>query len=184
LVSVFRTRLDSCGRLWTVDSGSHNGTRVCPPKLLTFDLENGRLLRRVTFPPQVLRQQSLLTFLVLDNEGATGCDPTFVYVTDAIGYGLVVYDVTRGLTWRIEHETFRHDPKYATLTVAGESTTTDDGIIALALAPLGPHPALYYHSLSSPDVFAVPTEALHNPTYSGKFITLPYSSFIHRFLPC
>jgi Major royal jelly protein len=58
LVSVFRSRIDSCGRLWVLDSGvltPLDGSPInsCPPRLVAFDLKTGLAIRSVTFPPQV-----------------------------------------------------------------------------------------------------------------------------------
>ncbi|KAF4530701.1 hypothetical protein B566_EDAN004942 [Ephemera danica] len=181
IVSVFRTRLDSCNRLWTVDSGWYNGTKVCPPKLLVFELQTGRLVRRFTFPSQVLRPESLLTFFVLDYTTHQDCDPEYVYITDAIGYGLVVYDVAHNKTWRVEHETFRHDPKFANLTVAGETTTTDDGIIALALGRIGTERVIFYHALAGLNVYALPTDAIRTPSSPGD--SLPVIQVLEKSSP-
>lgn len=61
LVSVFRSRIDSCGRLWVLDSGvltPLDGSPVnsCPPRLVAFDLKTGLAIRSVTFPPQVMNK--------------------------------------------------------------------------------------------------------------------------------
>lgn len=57
LISVYRTRLDRCNRLWVADSGvmtSIDDFRpVCPPKLLVFDLHTDTLVRQYTFPREV-----------------------------------------------------------------------------------------------------------------------------------
>lgn len=57
LISVYRTRLDRCNRLWVVDAGVitsiDNFTPVCPPKVVVFDLRTDQLVRHVTFPREV-----------------------------------------------------------------------------------------------------------------------------------
>lgn len=57
LISVYRTRLDRCGRLWVVDAGVMTSVDdfmpVCPPKVVVFDLKTDQVVRHVTFPRQV-----------------------------------------------------------------------------------------------------------------------------------
>ena len=57
IISVYRTRVDRCNRLWVLDAGvttSIDDFRpVCPPKLLVFDLQTDRLVRLIQFPREV-----------------------------------------------------------------------------------------------------------------------------------
>lgn len=59
LISVYRTRLDRCDRLWVVDAGVMTSIDdfmpVCPPKVVVFDLKTDRVVRHVTFPREVSR---------------------------------------------------------------------------------------------------------------------------------
>lgn len=59
LISVFRVNLDSCNRLWVMDSGAVDAgigvKQQCPPKLLVFDFNTDNLLvcnLRVVFWPR------------------------------------------------------------------------------------------------------------------------------------
>lgn len=68
LVSVFRSRIDSCGRLWVLDSGvltplDGNPVYSCPPRLVAFDLKTGLAIRSVTFPPQVIDTSKILLLI-------------------------------------------------------------------------------------------------------------------------
>lgn len=60
LISVYRTRLDRCDRLWVVDAGVMTSIDdfmpVCPPKVVVFDLKTDRIVRHVTFPREVSRE--------------------------------------------------------------------------------------------------------------------------------
>lgn len=57
LISVYRTRMDRCDRLWVVDAGVMTSIDdfmpVCPPKIVVFDLNTDRAVRHVTFPREV-----------------------------------------------------------------------------------------------------------------------------------
>jgi len=59
LISVYRSRLDRCDRLWAVDSGVITSIDdfmpVCPPKVVVFDLKTDQVVRHVTFPREVSR---------------------------------------------------------------------------------------------------------------------------------
>ncbi|XP_011638291.1 protein yellow [Pogonomyrmex barbatus] len=92
LISVYRSRLDRCDRLWVVDAGVMTSIDdfmpVCPPKIVVFDLKTDQVVRHVTFPREVLRPDSLLTNIVIDEVSAKTCDDVFVYMTDTLGPGL------------------------------------------------------------------------------------------------
>lgn len=164
LVSVFRSRVDRCGRLWVLDSGTVNtSTRVCPARLFVFDPNTGVPLRVHVIPPQLLRQTSVLPFMEFEQEPVPVCDAMRVYISDTLGYGLIVLDAMRGVFWRFEHPTFRNEPQLGTYDVAGEPGTTQDGILGLALAYFGGQPMLFYRPFSSVTIYAVPTAALQVP---------------------
>lgn len=61
--------------------------RICPPKIAIFDLSTDRVVRTVIFPRQVLRPNSLLTNLVIDETAQGTCDSAFVYITDTVSPG-------------------------------------------------------------------------------------------------
>lgn len=50
LVSVYRMKIDSCNRLWALDSGISRSLEdfevTCPPKILVFDLNTDQVVRR------------------------------------------------------------------------------------------------------------------------------------------
>ncbi|GLH04178.1 Uncharacterized protein GBIM_09948 [Gryllus bimaculatus] len=127
LISVYRVRADRCDRLWVLDAGLVDSlgsyTPVCAPKLLTFDLRTDRLVRSVTFPSDVRRLQSLFTNLVLDEAPGGGCDDLFIYITDTAAPGLVVYDVQRDATWRLNHASFWPHPDWSTYESSGRTLT-------------------------------------------------------------
>ncbi|KAH1016384.1 hypothetical protein HUJ04_007611 [Dendroctonus ponderosae] len=139
LVSVYRMRLDSCGRLWALDSGIMTSVddfqRICNPKLVVFDLKTNQPVRTVIFPRQVLRPASLLANLIIDETIQGTCDSAFVYLADTAAPGIVVYDALRDRTWRVTHPSMFPDPNFATYTITGESFTLPDGVVGLAHSP-------------------------------------------------
>lgn len=82
-------------------------------------------VRSVTFPSDVLRPNSLLSGLVLDDQnddgtGALGgdCENVFVYLSDTTNPGLIVYDAARDSAWRIQNPAMFPDPDFGTYTVS------------------------------------------------------------------
>ncbi|XP_026476913.1 protein yellow-like [Ctenocephalides felis] len=167
LVSVYRIRLDSCNRLWVVDSGVTNSLddfqRMCPPKILIFDTATDTVIRSVVFPREVLRPSSLLTNIILDettSDPANHCDDLFAYISDTAAPGLIVYDAGRDLSWRVIHPSMYPDPNHASVEIQGESFSLMDGVVGLAFAPKSG--TLYFQPLASDRLFAVPTAVLRS----------------------
>jgi Major royal jelly protein len=50
LVSVYRSRIDSCNRLWALDAGVSRSfedfEKTCPPKILVYDLNTDKVVKR------------------------------------------------------------------------------------------------------------------------------------------
>lgn len=161
LISVYRTRIDSCNRLWVLDSGIVTSidffTPVCAPKILIFDLQTDLLVRYYTFPRESLRPNSLLTNFVIDE--ATGvCDNAFVYITDTAGPGLIVFDGSNNTSWRFLHASMFPHPDYTIYQIADETFELMDGIVGLAFSQR--HGTLYYQPLATDRLFGVPTSVL------------------------
>ncbi|CAL7935458.1 unnamed protein product [Xylocopa violacea] len=162
LISVYRTRLDRCNRLWVVDSGimtSIDDFRpVCPPKIMVFDLKTNLLARQYTFPREVLRPNTLLTNLIIDDVSATTCDDVFIYMSDTAGPGMLVFDGAANRSWRVTHASMYPNPDFATYRIAGDTFELFDGIVGLTFsARLG---LVYYQPLATDRLFSVPTTAL------------------------
>jgi len=127
LVSVFRSRLDPCGRLWVLDTGSVHALcefeQVCPPKLVVFNAD-GTESFRVIVPEEVLHPDSMLVALALDRRGTErlqSCpqmSETVVYISDIIP-GIIVFDVATQTFWRHEHQTMSPDPAFASISIRG-----------------------------------------------------------------
>ncbi|CAH0564438.1 unnamed protein product [Brassicogethes aeneus] len=162
LTSVYRMRMDSCNRLWVLDSGVMTSiddfTRICPPKIVIFDLNTDLPVQTIQLPDNVLRPASLLTNIVIDESIRGACDNSYAYITDTAAPGLIVLDTLQGNTWRFIHSSMFPDPDYSDYTVAGETFTLMDGIVGMAHSPrLG---QLFYQPLATLKIFSVPTSEL------------------------
>ncbi|XP_044759116.1 major royal jelly protein 1-like [Coccinella septempunctata] len=162
LVSVYRIRQDSCDRLWVLDSGVMTSLEdfrpVCPPKIMIFDLRTDRVVRTVVFPRQVLRPNSLLTNLVIDESLQGACDKAFVYISDTASPGIVVYNSAQDTAWRLIHPTMYPDPDFSDYTIQGETFTLMDGVVGLAFSPK--LATLYFQPLATDRIYSIRTSAL------------------------
>ncbi|KAK6623892.1 hypothetical protein RUM44_010748 [Polyplax serrata] len=167
LISVYRIRADRCNRLWVLDSGVSTSlqdfTVVCPPKILVFDMSTDQLVKSITFPREVLRPNTLLTNLVIDDTSGYGsCDDSYIYMSDTAAPAIVVYDAKKDIAWRLTHPSMYPDPDFSTYTIAGETFTLPDGVVGLALSP-PTHTAsrvLYFQPMATDRMFAIPVSVL------------------------
>ncbi|XP_050297860.1 protein yellow [Anthonomus grandis grandis] len=161
-MSVYRMRLDSCGRLWVLDAGVMTSIddfqRLCNPKLVVFDLKTDQVVRRVEFPKEVLRPATLLANLIIDESIQGTCDSAFLYLADTAAPAIVVYDALRDRTWRVTHPSMFPDPNFATYTITDESFTLPDGVVGLAHSPK--LATLFFQPLATDRIFSIPTAAL------------------------
>ncbi|XP_076169514.1 protein yellow [Ptiloglossa arizonensis] len=162
MISVYRSQIDRCNRIWVLDSGiltSIDDFRpICPPKLLIFDLLTHQLVRRYTFPRESLRPNTLLTNLIIDDVSAKTCDDVFVYISDTAGPGILVFDGATERSWRVVHASMYPDPNFSMYRIGADTFELMDGVVGLAFsANLG---LLYYQPLATNRLFSVPTTAL------------------------
>ncbi|XP_074093821.1 uncharacterized protein LOC141524070 [Cotesia typhae] len=157
LISVYRIRIDKCNRLWVLDSGINTSVDdfqvLCPPKLLVFDLQTDQLVRQVIFPREVLRPDTLLTNLVIDDTEARTCDDVFVYITDTVGPGLLVFDGTADRSWRYVHASMLPDPNFSTYRIGSDTFELFDGVVGLTFSPR--ENLVYYQPLATDRIFSV-----------------------------
>lgn len=188
IISVFRTMIDECNRLWIVDTGKIGDRRICLPKIIAFDLRTDQIIHQYQIPAnQLMCDVSLLVSVLVDvrDPPPTGtCSNTMVYTADVTGAGLIVYDMARGKSWRVTNKLMNPNPDHGTFTIANESFDLMDGMISMALSPKPPSDftfnsaysvsnkrpiaindrLLFFHALASISESAVRTSVLHNDT--------------------
>jgi hypothetical protein len=169
LTCVYRIHIDKCGLLWVVDTGRvetfDNPRRVCRPKLVIYDLNNNdNILARYEFPDGTINDRSNLITIVTESY-QNDCSDSVAYIADVNGYGLVVFDLARQYSWRVEYNFFYPFPHMGTMTVNGQTFDLMDGVFGLALSPpTDPHRKLYFHALASIRESWVSTSFLKNTT--------------------
>ncbi|XP_053682299.1 major royal jelly protein 1-like [Sabethes cyaneus] len=190
IISVFRTMIDDCNRLWLVDTGKIGDRRICLPKIVAFDLRTDQIIHRYEIPAaQLVCDLSLLVSILVDVSDPPplgSCSKTMIYVADVTGSGLIVYDMSRGKSWRVTNRLMNPNPDYGTFTIANESFDLMDGMLSMALSPKTPSTdftfnsaygssnsfnsalindrLLFFHALASISESAVRTSVLHNDT--------------------
>ncbi|KAG4067883.1 hypothetical protein HA402_010569 [Bradysia odoriphaga] len=165
LVSVYRMRIDSCNRLWALDAGVSRSLEdfevTCPPKILVIDLNTDQVVRRIDFPREVIRGETLYTNMVIDETTSrpeNHCDDVYIYITDTVEPAIVVYDSGRDLTWRLSHPAMYPDPNFAQSSILGHRFTLMDGIVGMAFdANAG---IVYFQPLATDRLFSITTAAL------------------------
>ncbi|XP_065352966.1 protein yellow-like [Cloeon dipterum] len=187
LISVFRVNLDTCNRLWVLDSGAVDAgigvKQQCPPKLLVFDFNTDNLLVKYVLPDDQVKDGSFFTNIVVDLvNNDCGLD-AYAYMSDVWRFGLVIYDLKTNTSRRIEHEYFYPDPMATKFNVNGLQFRWPDGIFGLALSPASRftnEKTLYFHPMASFREFAVSTEVLRNSSANGDEIADMFHAFDPR----
>lgn len=170
MVSVFRVQVDSCNRLWVLDSGqihiSIKPEQICSPKILIFDLNTDKLLLRYKIPKEFIKQDSLYSNIIVDiREG--DCYDAHAYIADVWRFGLVVFSLKDNRSWRITDHLFYPDPLAAAYNIHNLEFEWTDGIFSLALSPetfTNEERLLYFHPMSSFREFYVKTSIICNET--------------------
>ncbi|KAG5883313.1 hypothetical protein JTB14_008600 [Gonioctena quinquepunctata] len=172
IVSVYRTLIDECGRLWVLDTGRYINDIVCPPQIMAFDLKTDKLLHRYELPISQYEPRSIfVTPIVEILNKSNQCSNTFVYLADCQTYSIVVYDHQQQTSWRVIDKTFYPYPSYGTYNIHGVTFEIMDGVLGMSLTPAstGSNRKLFYHALTSPTENWVYTGDLRNGTrFSGN----------------
>ncbi|XP_075231424.1 protein yellow-like isoform X2 [Lycorma delicatula] len=170
LTSVFRMSVDSCGRLWVLDSGSIDLLttvhQICPAQIVVFDARTEQLLWKYKIPKEQSLEDSLFINIAVDVRN-NDCNNAFAYAADVFRYGLLVYSWRENKSWRINHPHFYPDPLVCRYDLDGIVFRWTDGIFGLALSPINSKTGdrtLYFHPLSSYREFSVSTAILRNET--------------------
>lgn len=156
--SVVDLVVDGSDILWALDTGvvetlEDEPLQNCPPKVLAFNIRNGKLLKTITFEG-LINKSSRLQYLAVDY-GRDG--RAFVYVSDAASRAIIVYDVQAGKGYRVmlpkavSEGCGKKDVLYLALTRKSCGTST-----------------LYFTYLCSKKLFSIETDYLRDGRTNGK----------------
>uniref|UniRef100_A0AAG5CYD5 Yellow protein n=1 Tax=Anopheles atroparvus TaxID=41427 RepID=A0AAG5CYD5_ANOAO len=171
LVSVYRTRVDRCDRLWFVDTGfleyPGNRRQVQRPSLWIIDLLQDRKVRQFAIPESVVAEGHGIASVTVDSSGED-CEGAYAYIPDLAFYRLYVYSFREDRMWTFKHEFLSFDPRMTGFSVAGVRFRWNDGIFSLALGPPASDAAqgrtVYFHAMASTSEYQTTTRVLQNET--------------------
>lgn len=100
IVSVYRPRMDDCGRLWFVDTGTlqysfpNNPNKTIHllqrPSIWVIDMNADKIVRRYEIPESVVEPGHGLISITVDVD-RSNCDAAFAYIPDLLTFRLHVY---------------------------------------------------------------------------------------------
>ncbi|CAM6032165.1 unnamed protein product, partial [Sphagnum compactum] len=167
LISVYRTRVDECDRLWFIDTGllefPGNLTQVQPPSIWIMDLQSNQRLHRFELPTDVVTGGEGVASITIDVD-PNDCNNAYAYIPDLFYTRLYVYSLAQNRVWAFQHNYFRPDPLQGDLSVSGLEFQWDDGIFSITLGPRD-HTGfreVYFHPMVSINEFAVSSRVLQN----------------------
>lgn len=169
MTSVFRVNIDSCGRLWVLDSGQidlqDSPKQICPPSIFVFDLQTDTLVARYIIPKRFVLQDSLYSNIIVDTQNED-CSDLHAYIADTWRFGLLVFRQSDESFWRFSNPVFYPDPLAANLTLHGLNFQWPDGIFGLSLSPIDQfnERILFFSALASHREFFVSTLVLRDPS--------------------
>lgn len=154
LMSVYRLHIDECERLWVLDAGVVNATirlnQVCPPKIVVFDLRSDQPIFSYELPSDQIKEDSLHTNLIVDIRNGR-CSDAYAYITDVWRFGVTVFSLARGRSWRTTNHFYMPNPTACDYTVGGVNFQWTDGVFGISLSPLNElqDRLLFFHPMSS-----------------------------------
>ncbi|SPP89057.1 protein yellow [Drosophila guanche] len=164
LISVYRTTIDACNRLWLIDSGIVNATininQICPPKIVAFDLGTDQMIVRYDLPKSQVKEDSLHSNIIM--EVGDRCEDAHAIVADVWRFGLVVYSLAKNKSWRVTNYNFSPNPVASDFKVYGLNFQWLDGVFGMSISYdlKSKQRVLYFHPMASFKEFIVSTDLL------------------------
>ncbi len=168
LVCVQAIVFDGQDRLWVLDPGGFNFLPPLNqgPKLWAYDIDTRQRVRAITFPNDVALKMTSLNDVRFDlSRGPEGT----AYVTDSGVGGIITVDLATGASWRHLDgdpsvlpvpglDAMTEGRPFLQQKPTGEVDAPDFRSDGIALSPDGK--TLYYTSVMSRTIYAVPTDLL------------------------
>ncbi|XP_050069995.1 L-dopachrome tautomerase yellow-f2-like [Anopheles maculipalpis] len=172
IISVYRTQVDRCDRLWFVDTGyleypGGAGRQVQRPALWVIDLTIHRSVRRFEIPEDMVEFGYGIPNIEVDVD-EEDCGRAYAYIPDYEWRMLYVYGLTEGRMWRFKHNYFSFEPRYGDFNIAEQQFTWYDGIFSVAVGGQWHNSeterTVYLHAMASVSEIAVSNRILQNET--------------------
>ncbi|CAG9767087.1 unnamed protein product [Ceutorhynchus assimilis] len=172
-VSVYRTAIDVCDRMWFVDTGIvetlGNRTTVKPHQIVIINLNTDKVIHRFNLPDSVITPNTILASLNIDSPKGS-CGDAYAYFPDLSGYGLIVYSLRENRAWRVAHNYFYLEPMAGDFFIAQHNFQWNDGIFSVELSDLkaNGYRDMYFHAMAGTHVYKVSTRILRNETLATR----------------
>jgi len=144
------------GYMWIIDTGRVNilstfsdVENLCPAKILILDIANKNIIRSYEFPESVVSSKTnFLNDIVLDYIDGLA---RYAYITNTSDGKIYVYDFVDNDSYYFEDATMKQEPSSSRAPVDGIAISFEFDFV-------------YYCTLSSRDLYAIPTPILRNKT--------------------
>ncbi|KXJ68758.1 hypothetical protein RP20_CCG001829 [Aedes albopictus] len=170
IVSVYRTKVDSCDRLWFVDTGyleyPDNPRQVQRPSLWVMNLNTNRRVQRFEIPEEMVEFGYGIPSITIDVE-PDRCEEAYAYIPDYQWRNLYVYGLAQNRMWRFNHNFLSFEPRFGRFNVAGLQFVWNDGVFSLAIGrrdEITKERPVYLHAMASISEIVVPNSVLKNET--------------------
>ncbi|XP_037709186.1 L-dopachrome tautomerase yellow-f [Drosophila subpulchrella] len=173
LVSVYRTTVDACQRLWFIDTGMleypNNRQQIRRPSIWVVDLATDRVLKRFEIPQNIVEIGRGLASITIDVESRK-CGDAYAYIPDLVNRLLHVYSLRNDRIWSFKHNSFDFDPLSDDLNIGGQTFRWDDGIFSTTLGPYQPDGSrdVYFHPMASTNEFVVSNRVLQQESNAAR----------------
>nr|XP_014086652.1 L-dopachrome tautomerase yellow-f2 isoform X3 [Bactrocera oleae] len=173
IISVYRTTVDACKRLWFIDTGMleypNNRMQVQQPAIWVIDLSNNRVLHRYEIPENIVDTGRGLASITVD-VFERACNEAFAYIPDLVNRQLYVFSLDDNRMWGFSHNYFNFDPLAGDLQIGGQTFRWDDGIFSITLGPYASdgYRTVYFHPMASNTEFAVDSSVLQNEANAAR----------------
>ncbi|CAG9767088.1 unnamed protein product [Ceutorhynchus assimilis] len=172
-VSVYRTAIDACDRMWFVDTGileyPGNRTKIKQHQIVIINLNTDKVIHRYNLPDNVIESATVLANLNID-ASKKNCEDAFAYIPDLSGWGLIVYSLKQNKAWRVNHWYFLPDPQAKNFLIAGYSFQFNDGIFSVQLSKEKPdgYRDMFFHAMAGTRIYKVSTKVLRNEALATR----------------
>ncbi|KAH8318747.1 hypothetical protein KR074_005246 [Drosophila pseudoananassae] len=173
LVSVYRTSVDACQRLWFIDTGMleypNNRQQIRRPSIWVVDLATDRVLKRFQIPENIAETGRGLASITVDVQPGN-CNDAYAYIPDLVYRRLGVYHLATDRIWAFEHNYFNFDPLAGDLNIGGQTFRWDDGIFSTTLGPHQPDGSrsVFFHPMASTYEFVVSNQVLQQESNAAR----------------
>jgi len=171
IVSVSRPKVDSCDRLWVMDTGvvaiKGVSNQMKPPQIVIIDLHTDKIIKRHEL--KNIRDGSGMVSTTVDIPGGD-CANAFAYIPDLNDNSVTVYSLKEDADWRVHHNLFHMDPEEGDFELNGLKFQWDDGVFSIALGQEQEdgYRSVYFHAMASFSERVVSSAVLRNQTLATR----------------